>query len=63
MVAAFLMEIVMSDTSGAVAPDKPYEAVSLAKKHRISIEDAKAIIEEFGTDRKATDKAARRIAA
>ncbi|TCR64498.1 MULTISPECIES: hypothetical protein [Rhizobium/Agrobacterium group] len=53
----------MSDTNGASASEKPYEAVVLAKKHRISIEDAKEIIEKYGSDRKAADKAARRIAA
>lgn len=53
----------MSDSNGASASEKPYEPVVLAKKHRISIEDAKEIIERYGSDRKAVDKAARRIAA
>jgi hypothetical protein len=53
----------MSDTNGASAPDKPYDPVVLAKKHRISVEDAKNIVETYGSDRKAADKAARRIAA
>jgi hypothetical protein len=53
----------MSVSNGANAPEKPYEAVVLAKKHRISIDEAKQIIAEHGSDRKAADKAARRIAA
>ncbi|WP_195909501.1 hypothetical protein [Rhizobium tubonense] len=53
----------MADTMEANASDKAYEAVYLAKKHRISLEDAKKIVEEHGADRKASDKAARRIAA
>jgi hypothetical protein len=52
----------MADTMQANASEKPYDAVYLAKKHRISLEDAKKIIEEHGGDRKASDKAARRIA-
>lgn len=51
----------MSTDKGADAPDKSY-AVTFAKKHRISVEDAKAILAEYGDDRKAADKAARRIA-
>ncbi|WP_454744863.1 hypothetical protein [Ciceribacter selenitireducens] len=39
----------------------PYEPVQFAKKHRISIEDAKAIIERHGADRKSADKEGRRI--
>jgi hypothetical protein len=31
--------------------------------YRISVEDPKAIVEQHGADRKAADKAARRIAA
>jgi hypothetical protein len=57
------MEIIMSVSNGAPAPDKPYDPVALAKKHRISVEDAKAIVDQYGADRKAADKAARRIAA
>ncbi|WP_200950842.1 hypothetical protein [Rhizobium sp. Root1220] len=41
----------------------PYDAKTLANKHRISIEEAQKIIAEHGADRKASDKAARRIAA
>ncbi len=53
----------MTTSKGASAPDKPYDAVTLAKKHRISVEDARDILEKCGSDRKAADKAARRIAA
>ena len=53
----------MADRDGATAPDKPYDPITLAKKHRISVEDAKAIVEQYGADKKAADKAARRIAA
>jgi hypothetical protein len=63
IVAAASMEIIMSDNNSASAPEKAYDPVTLAKKHRISIEDAKAIVDECGADRKAADKAARRIAA
>jgi hypothetical protein len=52
----------MSDTNGASAPGKPYNPVVLAKKHRISVDDAKVIVQQFGSDRKSCDKAARRIA-
>ncbi|MCB5202895.1 hypothetical protein LH464_10480 [Neorhizobium sp. T786] len=44
------------------APAKAYDAKTLAKKHRISVEDATKIITQYGVDRKASDKAARRIA-
>ena len=57
------MEIIISDNNGASAPDKAYDPVTLAKKHRISVEDAKAIVEQYGSDKKSADKAARRIAA
>jgi hypothetical protein len=62
-VAAVSMEIIMSDGNDAPAPDKLYDPVALAKKHRISVEDAKAIVDKHGADRKAADKAARLIAA
>lgn len=39
------------------------EATVFAKKYRIDIEDARKILEEHGDNRKAADKAARRIAA
>lgn len=45
----------------AVVAEAPYEVIYLAKKHRISNEDAKAIIEKHGANRKEADKAARRI--
>lgn len=41
---------------------KSYDRRILAKKHRISLEDAQKIISEYGQDRKAADKAARRVA-
>ncbi|WP_200950871.1 hypothetical protein [Rhizobium sp. Root1220] len=52
----------MSEHKDASA-SAPYDAQTLAKKHRISIEEAQKIIAEHGADRKASDKAARRIAA
>jgi hypothetical protein len=39
------------------------DAKVFAKKHRIELEDAVKILEEHGENRKAADKAARRIAA
>jgi hypothetical protein len=45
------------------APAEAYDAKTLAKKHRIALEDALKIVAEYGADRKASDKAARRIAA
>jgi hypothetical protein len=53
----------MTDQKGAPASAQAYDPKTLAKKHRISIEDARKIIDQYGADRKATDKAARRIAA
>lgn len=53
----------MTDAKGAPASEKPYDAITLAKKHRIPVEDAQTIIEEHGDNRKLVDKAARRIAA
>ena len=41
--------------------EKPYDVVQFAKKHRISTEDAKAIIEKHGADRKSADKEGRRV--
>lgn len=41
--------------------NQPYEPVQFAKKHRISVEDAKAIIDRHGADRKSADKEGRRI--
>ncbi|MGV1771656.1 MULTISPECIES: hypothetical protein [Rhizobium/Agrobacterium group] len=40
---------------------QPYEPVSFAKKHRISVEDARTIIEKHGADRKNADKEGRRV--
>jgi hypothetical protein len=42
--------------------EQPYEPIAFAKKHRISVEDAQAIIKKYGTDRKSADKEARRVA-
>jgi phenylalanyl-tRNA synthetase beta subunit len=50
----------MSDSKGASASLTP---IAVAKKYRISVEDAKAIVEQHGDDPKAVHKAARRIAA
>ncbi len=52
----------MADPKTKTADDQPYDAIALAKKHRISVEDAKAIIAKHGADRKSADKEARRIA-
>lgn len=41
--------------------DKPYEPISFAKKHRISVEDARDILEQAAGDKKAADKHARRV--
>ncbi|NTA58442.1 hypothetical protein G6L32_07310 [Agrobacterium tumefaciens] len=53
----------MAQPQGASASEQPYDAKILAKKHRISVDEAEKIISEYGSDRKASDKAARRIAA
>ncbi len=53
----------MAQAKGTSASEGPYDATTLAKKHRISVEDAKQIIDQYGDDRKSADKAARRIAA
>jgi hypothetical protein len=53
----------MSDRKDkSAAQDQAYEPIPFAKKHRISVEDAKTIIQKYGTDRKSADKEARRIA-
>ena len=39
------------------------DVITFAKKHRIEIEDAQKILDEYGDDRKNADKAARRVAA
>lgn len=41
--------------------DKPYEPISFAKKHRISVEDARNILDQAAGDKKAADKHARRV--
>jgi hypothetical protein len=41
--------------------DKPYEPISFAKKHRISVEDARNILTQADGDKKAADKHARRV--
>jgi hypothetical protein len=50
----------MSDPKAASAPLSP---IAVSKKYRISVEDAKAIVDQHGDDPKAIHKAARRIAA
>ena len=42
--------------------DKPYEPISFAKKHRISVEDATAILKQAAGNKKLADKEARRVA-
>jgi hypothetical protein len=52
----------MSDKKDKPMAQEPaYQPIPFAKKHRISVEDAKAIIQKHGTDRKSADKEARRI--
>lgn len=53
--------ILMATPKDKAGSEKPYDVIYLAKKHRISNEDAKKIIDAHGADRKAADKAARRI--
>lgn len=53
----------MIEYRDASASTQPYDAKTLSKKHRISVEEAAKIIAEYGADRKAADKAARRVAA
>jgi hypothetical protein len=45
----------------AAVTDGPYDVIYFAKKHRISNEDAKGIIEKHDANRKEADKAGRRI--
>lgn len=49
----------MSSSQEAMA--ERYEIKPFAKKHRISIEDARAILEKHGANRKSADKEARRV--
>ena len=61
----YLQEISMSekiDKAQTGAEVQAYQPIPFAKKHRISVEDATAIIKKHGTDRKSADKEARRIA-
>ena len=51
----------MSDKKTNAAAEQPYEPIPFAKKHRISVEDAKAIIAKHGADRKSADKEGRRV--
>jgi hypothetical protein len=55
-----IQESPMSDKKTNAA-EKPYEPIQFAKKHRISVEDAKAIIAKHGADRKSADKEGRRV--
>ncbi len=52
----------MSKNNGALASPKAFDPVTIAKKYRISTEDAKAILAQYGEDPKAIHKAARKIA-
>lgn len=51
----------MSDKKNTIAPTQGYEPIPFAKKHRISVEDAKAILAKHGDDRKSADKEGRRV--
>ncbi|PDS77594.1 DUF3606 domain-containing protein [Rhizobium sp. L43] len=53
----------MTNDKKATATDGPYDVIYFAKKHRISNEDARGIIEKYGANRKEADKAGRRISA
>jgi hypothetical protein len=57
----FSMETDMSEQAQAATPLK--DVITFAKKHRIEVEDAQKILDQYGGDRKNADKAARRIAA
>ena len=59
---AHLKETIMAHPQGASASDQTYDPKVLAKKHRITVDEAIKIISQHGSDRKAADKAARRIA-
>lgn len=61
--ALYSKDMTMAHRQDAAASTQSYEPRALAKKHRISVEEAQKIIAEHGADRKAADKAARRIAA
>jgi hypothetical protein len=49
------------DKTSTSAGAKGYEPIPFAKKHRISVEDAKAILAKHGSDRKSADKEGRRV--
>ncbi|WP_426131276.1 hypothetical protein [Pararhizobium sp. PWRC1-1] len=51
----------MTEHAQAATPIK--DVITFAKKHRIQVDDAQKILDEYGEDRKNADKAARRIAA
>jgi hypothetical protein len=53
-------EIFMADKNANTA-EKPYDPIAFAKKHRISVEDAQAIIKKHGANRKSADKEGRRV--
>jgi len=57
--AAFFNHV--QETTMPATSDKPYEPISFAKKHRISVEDARVILDEAAGDKKAADKHARRV--
>ncbi|MGL3608229.1 hypothetical protein ACSV9I_17070 [Rhizobium sp. G187] len=51
----------MADDKNTAVAAQAYEAIPFAKKHRISVEDAKEILAKHGTDRKSADKEGRRV--
>jgi hypothetical protein len=51
----------MTEETTAATPLK--DVIVFAKKHRIDIEDAQKILDQYGDDLKNASKAARRIAA
>ncbi|CAN7666878.1 hypothetical protein LJR098_002012 [Rhizobium sp. LjRoot98] len=51
----------MPEHDQAVTPLK--DVIVFAKKHRIAVEDAQKILDQYGDDIKNASKAARRIAA
>lgn len=52
----------MTEVKDAPASAYAYEPKVLAKKFRISLDESTKILVQYGADRKAVDKAARRIA-
>jgi hypothetical protein len=58
-----LQEIPMSEKTDKAQPDtRAYQPIPFAKRHRISVEDATAILRKHGADHKSADKEARRVA-